>query len=907
MTFLSSVKELAKVIPEKELGIPPSTVAVEKDVKATFSPVQKIMQYTNQKEVIIRISNNLFAVITTKQHCIFDKRVAMVDLYHISNIREINLSPDDNELIIKYDTKSQKTNLTFKCENANRIILALKASKARWDLSKPDTLHTSKRSFRASEVPGTLLNMALLNLGNPNAVLRVEAYNLLTALCSSRLSAPIALWETAGLCIPRNTTNFTVTLSQRLAQTEPDITLEFLMEALHGMEKIKENLPGKQLCLSYMSHWISNLRLFCAPTNQPDSTVKIEKTTQIIKSFIEFTIKEAGITGPAIQEKIWEVFGNVPEILDLTIDCLLERAEQKKQGTALSVIGDMFVSMASCSPGLVAGKVIARLMKVLDSSKNGPVSRLDEHALWKKIVVLLRVLLMLSFSNLLHVQQFLPELLFSILLLFSTGPSFVRATVHGLFINVVQSLYTALLSPDNKLQPLRLLLSELNRQEMRVLFGLGGSPVSPFSKPSDDSESLSSAAPLSITTVETVATKLFSVLGACSADDSPWHARLLSLTTRTAYTPNPALQPRAIIALGVLCNTSSLVTDDLIYQVLRTLRDVLGTPGQRLDHDLPLSLVICLTRLLEHLSPSSRFFKPMFWVAIILLEIDDCKLFGVAIGLLEAVLKTMDLHECLDDGITSYCLACREECGLEAILTKADQVTGISFKTSFSFAVSAHLLKGLRTPATKTATARVLSTFVDIAAKKGLGTNVLGYLAALLPVKGDDMDHLRNLLLPSGEAGSPHQYLFTEQMLPDTMNAALLFTLLVTILKSSDSEHEQLFIYESLKEGVLTMPEAFPVVYDILLPKMAQVIQNSQNEQIIDACLSIMKSIFSSGMESTVSKKRLPSKDYLAQKVGFHGLVDADSFTKPVPKTDALVKIACNVLDQIFTLCGPRN
>lgn len=44
-------------------------------------------------------------------------------------------------------------------------------------------------------------------------------------------------------------------------------------------------------------------------------------------------------------------------------------------------------------------------------------------------------------------------------------------------------------------------------------------------------------------------------------------------------------------------------------------------------------------------------------------------------------------------------------------------------------------------------------------------------------------------------------------MLPDITNATLLFALLVTILKSSDSEHEQLFIYESLREGVLTQPD----------------------------------------------------------------------------------------------------
>jgi len=96
----------------------------------------------------------------------------------------------------------------------------LKASKVRWNLSKTEEASTAKRSFQASDVPGTLLNMALLNLGNPNAVLRVEAYNLLAALCSSfNFSVQTALWETSGLCIPKNTNNFIVSLSKRLRQT----------------------------------------------------------------------------------------------------------------------------------------------------------------------------------------------------------------------------------------------------------------------------------------------------------------------------------------------------------------------------------------------------------------------------------------------------------------------------------------------------------------------------------------------------------------------------------------------------------------------------------------------------------------------------------------------------------------
>jgi len=541
-------------------------------------------------------------------------------------------------------------------------------------------------------------------------------------------------------------------------------------------------------------------------------------------------------------------------------------------------------------------------MKVL-AQTHGTKERLEDHPKWKEIETLVRILLMLSFENLLYVSQYLPELFHIVLLLFATGPPLVRATVHGLLINIVHSLYTTMVSSQNKMQSLRLLLSELDQQKTRVVFGLGGLSISAFSKPSEKAMSLE-AAPMAIGTVETVAMSLLSILNYCSSTGSclgtAWHSRFLSLATRVAYTPNTSLQPRAIIALGVLCNSSSLVTDDLMSQVLRTLQDVL-VAGHKLDQDLPLSLIICLTRLFEHLPSRSKYFKPMFWLAMVLLEIDEPSLFAVAIGLLEVVLKSLDNHDCFADGIISYCMAAREECGLEEALSKSDQVTGINFKTSFSFAVAGHLLKGLRKPATKTATARVLSTFVDIAAKKSIGNNMLGYLAALLPIKGDDMENMRQLL--SGEAGSPHQYLFREEMLPDTMNGALLFTLLVTILKSSDSEHEQQFIYESLKEGVLAMPEAFPVVYDVLIPKMTYVIQNSQNPQIIDACLCIMKSMFSGEMEATTSKKRL-NKDYLSTKIGFQGLIDCDTFSKSTSAktTDVLVKIACQLLEQILKL-----
>jgi len=419
---------------------------------------------------------------------------------------------------------------------------------------------------------------------------------------------------------------------------------------------------------------------------------------------------------------------------------------------------------------------------------------------------------------------------------------------------------------------------------------------------------------MTIGTVDVVASALLNVLNILSPLNNcvgtPWHSRWLSLTTNTAFTVNVALQPRAFIAMGVLSlkdtNRISYVTDDLMSEVLLRLRDALSTYVKDVGNDLPVSIILCLSRLFEQTNPSSKFFNELFWVAMTLIQIGDIKLFTASLSLLETILKTMDYHECFKDQELAIYLMARRDGAVDQLLSKLESSTGISFKQSFSFAVAAHLLKGLKQSATKTATARVLSTFVDIAAKRALGPSVLGYLAALLPVKGDEMSQLKQFLAPAGEGAvaelGPHQYLFTEQMLPDTQYAALLFTFLVTILQNSDLEHEQLFIYESLKEGITVMPEAFPVIYDILIPKMAGAIGNSQNKQIIDAVLSIVKTMFSYLMEASagIGTKKL-SKAYL-KEIGFQGLTSTDLFNTSQSAKEPLIKTTVSLLDHMVSL-----
>ena len=94
---------------------------------------------------------------------------------------------------------------------------------------------TVHQKIRPKDVPGTLLNMALLNLGSSDPNLRTAAYNLLCALTSTfDLKIEGHLLETNGLCIPSNNTIFIKSISETLAANEPHLTLEFLEECIQG-------------------------------------------------------------------------------------------------------------------------------------------------------------------------------------------------------------------------------------------------------------------------------------------------------------------------------------------------------------------------------------------------------------------------------------------------------------------------------------------------------------------------------------------------------------------------------------------------------------------------------------------------------------------------------------------------
>lgn len=94
------------------------------------------------------------------------------------------------------------------------------------------------------------------------------------------------------LCIPANSTDFIVNISESLSTTEQHLTLEFLNECLVGFSKSNELM--RHLCLDYMAPWLRNLALYTRSTPD-DNNKQLSKTKDVLRLLIELTTSRADV------------------------------------------------------------------------------------------------------------------------------------------------------------------------------------------------------------------------------------------------------------------------------------------------------------------------------------------------------------------------------------------------------------------------------------------------------------------------------------------------------------------------------------------------------------------------------------------------------------------------------------
>ncbi|XP_012162697.1 neurofibromin isoform X2 [Ceratitis capitata] len=719
LLFVESLSKLHEYIDPEQLKLPGATLSLEEDLKVFHNALKLSHKDT---KVSVKVGPAALQITSAEKTKVLGHSVLLNDVYYASEVEEV-LLVDDNQFTLSITNEvGQLSFIHNDCETIVQVIMHIRS---RWELSQTNAM-TLHQKIRPKDVPGTLLNMALLNLGTSDPTLRLAAYNLLCALTASfDLKIEGQLLEAHGLCIPSNNTIFIKSVSEKLATNEPHLTLEFLEECIQGFQR--STIELKHLCLEYMTPWLNNLLKFC----KANDDAKKLKVSQILDKLVCLTIEQKEMY-PSVQAKIWGSIGQIPDLIDMVLDNFIHKSITYGLGSPpVEIMADTAVALASANVLLVSKKIIMRMCRVLDKTCTNPTHFLEQHMMWDDIAILTRFLLMLSFNNCLDVATHLPYLFHIITFLICSGSVTMRASIHGLVVNIIHSLITCTKPTfsENAQRVLRLALDEFSLFKFYALFGLSkvkSAAVTAFRSsyrhPSDrwlGNERVSQPLPadverIALPSLEEVVDALLEIMSVCMPDvpDCQWLETWTSLSRNFAFCYNPALEPRALIVYGCIIKS---ITDQEVKQLLRILVKALESFN---DIVLIEGLVLCLTRIQPLLRPESPIHRALFWVAISVLQLDEVSLYAAGLAFLEQNLHTLSDQGCFEnEHIADMMMNTREK--LEWHFKQLDHAVGLSFRSNFHFALVGHIIKGFRhpVPATVIRTSRLLSMLLGYVAK----------------------------------------------------------------------------------------------------------------------------------------------------------------------------------------------
>lgn len=266
--FLDSLAKLSDYIEPDQQKLPGATLALEEDLKVFHNSLR--LSHKDVK-VLVKVGPEHVAIQALEKSKVLGQNVYLNDIYNAAEIDEVCLV-DENQLTLTInDVYGQPNQLSIINVEVDPIVTAMIRVRSRWEMSQPNSV-AGHNPIRPKDVPGTLLNMALLNLGSSECTLRTAAYNLLLCLMQSfDLKIPDELLNELNSFTSANSymssdlnrdnlIQVICKLSDTLASSASHLTLEFLEESIHGYEN--SDLHHKQLCLNYMIPWLTNLTRF---------------------------------------------------------------------------------------------------------------------------------------------------------------------------------------------------------------------------------------------------------------------------------------------------------------------------------------------------------------------------------------------------------------------------------------------------------------------------------------------------------------------------------------------------------------------------------------------------------------------------------------------------------------------
>ncbi|KAI0156431.1 GTPase [Xylariaceae sp. FL1272] len=706
--LLGTLQDLQTHFHLTQLHLPKETISCLSDARYTWTPATRLSKTKGKIEVSIKVGSQFVQISTIRKqevHPGLRLNAVINDIFRLGDIDEAPTSistEDDSAFGLRAD--NGKIVMYFQSPRKNEILQSIRGAKLKYG-KDTRTIKSFERLVRPQDVPGTLLNLALANLGAPDHNLRVWSYNLLGALCQAfKFKAASKFMCTEEIHIPLDPNQFIINISKTLALEEPQLTADFLNEFFVGWEHFSDT--QKPLSLAYAAPWISSLRTSLL-ADETESERGKEKIAVIFQKLIDATSHDSTLT-MTLEHTVWPAIYKDEVLLDIFLEEIIKAAlAVGSQDEQVQSYTSIIIAMGTIT---LRGKVISRLRKALNRSVLRPTRQLPENAVWDEICILLQFCLALSFDCGVQSQLYMPEVFHLVTMLANTGHLEFRRSVHHLLINSLHAAYTSFRLDGDKMPQLRGVLDVVIDSKSEL-----------FPVPSNllrDAGSILTVQETghSLVPIEKLATVLFDAcaVAAPSVDlANAWRSRWMSLVASTAFQNNPAIQPRAFTVMGCLAREE--IDDDLLYQVLVALRSSVTRLADDGNVEMPNAVVTALSKMISKLSYTSRYGLQLFWLGISLVRLmPTAHLYGFATQLLEAVLANIGSSSEIRGKKTAQVLL-HGRSPLEEATLPLDDIYGVHFTPdNFHFALCVCLVRGLTEPSTKASTLRIFSTLLEM-------------------------------------------------------------------------------------------------------------------------------------------------------------------------------------------------
>lgn len=186
--LLGTIQELWAHFNIENARFPKEIPCAANDARHVFQPVTRLSKTKGKIEVIIKVGSQFVQITTVRKqevHPSYRLNAIINDIFRLGDVDEAPTSiPTEDDSAFGLRADNGKIVMYFQSPKKNEILSSIRNAKAKYG-KDTRTVKSFERLIRPQDIPGTLLNLALMNLAAPDPVLRIASYNLLGALCQA--------------------------------------------------------------------------------------------------------------------------------------------------------------------------------------------------------------------------------------------------------------------------------------------------------------------------------------------------------------------------------------------------------------------------------------------------------------------------------------------------------------------------------------------------------------------------------------------------------------------------------------------------------------------------------------------------------------------------------------------------